>query len=125
MDYLEQLCKMLHIKINEPFRIKGKDSWFRINNKGQIMWDAGTNQRDWYYDPNVLCRILNGSLTISEERFPKCEEIYYYPCPGTNDGINFEIWNNDDYDNNIKNRIGIYRTKEEAIEKARELGWVK
>lgn len=75
---------------------------------------------------------LNASYyEFSNMRFTECEfkpnidDFYYFPDFIEDDGYDSRQWGDDSFDNNVKNRVGIYRTKEQAIEKAREWGWVE
>ena len=57
------------------------------------------------------------------EWMPKKGEFYYLPS-FENDGLyTYHRWENDSTDNCIKRNVGVYRTREEAIAKAKELGW--
>jgi len=64
-------------------------------------------------------------LNFKELEFnPKKEELCYYPSIITTQGYESVYWSNIDSNNNVKKRVGLYRTKEQAIEKAKELGWI-
>jgi hypothetical protein len=55
---------------------------------------------------------------------PEYNERYYMPCfyiP--EDLFDSYSWRGDATDLAIQRNVGIYRTKEEAIAKAKELGW--
>lgn len=58
---------------------------------------------------------------------PKGGDWYYFPNFQNPDGFSAYKWSymSDETDARIKKTVGIYRTKEQAIEKARELGWVE
>jgi hypothetical protein len=49
-------------------------------------------------------------------------KTYYYPYYDDN-LYSQDCWKGDEYDLAIKRNVGIYRTAEEAIAKAKELGW--
>lgn len=63
--------------------------------------------------------------------FKECEfspmkrEDYYFPIFNDSHGYENAVWNDDPIDFNIKKAVGVYRTKEQAIEKAKELGWME
>ena len=56
------------------------------------------------------------------EWVPKSGDVYYYPS-FTKQLVGSSCW--DDFENDlaIKRNVGVYRTREEAIAKAKELGW--
>ena len=56
---------------------------------------------------------------------PKKGEIVYYPSFVNDDGYSRWYWYEGDYCEKIKRLVGVYRTEEQAIEKARELGWME
>ena len=65
-------------------------------------------------------------LEFTEFEFkPMDGEDYYYPCFDDEGGYGFAVWRGDSIDSNIKKVVGVYRTREQAIEKARELGWIE
>ena len=69
----------------------------------------------------------NNALTME---FTECEfnpskdEYYYFPSFEQSDGYDDYRWYGGTIDNNIKNTVGVYRTKEQAMEKVKELGWI-
>lgn len=76
MNYTEQICKMLKVEPNQPFRIKEHSGlWYRINNNCKTEWDSGTNQKSWCVDRVVLMQILSGDLKIEVPRRMTVEEV--------------------------------------------------
>ena len=69
--------------------------------------------------------------SLANAVFMECEfspmngEGYYFPVFDDIYGYDHAVWNDDSIDFNIKKAVGVYRTREQAIEKARELGWVE
>ena len=55
---------------------------------------------------------------------PKFRQRYWHSCFIDEEGVSTEYWYDETEDHNIKKNVGVYRTKERAIEKARELGWI-
>jgi hypothetical protein len=53
---------------------------------------------------------------------PKIKDIYYYPN-FTKQLVGVSCWDGFENELAIKRNVGVYRTKEEAIERAKELGW--
>ena len=56
---------------------------------------------------------------------PKVGERYYYPNFENTEPWELREYRNNAFHNRIKRNVGVYRTKEQAIEKAKELGWVE
>jgi hypothetical protein len=56
------------------------------------------------------------------EWVPKKGDIFYYP-DFLDDLYYTDRWRGNDSNLAIKRNVGIYRTKEEAIERAKSLGW--
>ena len=74
----------------------------------------------------TIMPILRGAESFEKVPWePKSGEVYFYPTPVWDDGINEVVYRGNNIDQNIIKRVGIYRTKEEALQKARELGWVE
>ena len=69
--------------------------------------------------------ILRGSESFKKVPWePALGQLYHYPAACKTLGIDSDVWTNTTGDRLRRKRVGIYRTKEEAIQKARELGWV-
>ena len=78
-------------------------------------FDGWTTSYAWFN--NIL------EATFEEcEWIPKRDQLYYYPYFDNNLYSN-DHWKDDCFDLAIKRNVGIYRTSEEAIAKAKELGW--
>jgi hypothetical protein len=86
---------------------------------------------------NLLVRYGNGKYLLSSaiyndlinvnfeecEWMPKRGELYYFPSFSESTLYDTDYWNGVEEEINILRNVGIYRTKEEAIAKAKELGW--
>ena len=55
---------------------------------------------------------------------PEYNKVYYYPSYLTETGFYYHTWTGNIEDNNVKRNVCVYRTKEQAIHKAKELGWI-
>ena len=116
MTNFEKIAEMLGVEFDKWFKIKQfKQEEFKITSNGLI------NNRGNYL-PNVFCDLLQGIFEI--DRWPQVGDNYYAPSFKTQSKFSLEVWNDSDYDYSIKKCVGVYRTKEEAQEKARELGWL-
>lgn len=56
---------------------------------------------------------------------PKGLEKFFYPQIVSEDGVSQMSWTGGRVDHRIKRAVGVYRTWEQAQEKARELGWAE
>lgn len=86
----------------------------------------------YYNTPN--CRWEVSDMPYNQVRimsFTECEfepkesERFYYPSFECKDGYSWCYWHEGECCEKVKRLVGAYRTKEKAIEKARELGWVE
>jgi hypothetical protein len=97
----------------------------------------GTNYSMRYkLKDGLLYGLMHGEWVLSEAKynhlmdtiFEECEgmfeygKTYYYPYYDDN-LYSQDCWKGDEYDLAINRNVGIYRTSEEAIAKAKELGW--
>ena len=125
MTNFEQIAGMLGVKINEPFKLKNV-----YENEEFIDGDFVFNKDGFYIDHGPYSgeaiehfyKLISCELEI--DRWPQVGDNYYAPSFKTEFKFSFEVWNDSDYDYSIKKCVGVYRTKEEAQEKARELGWL-
>lgn len=56
---------------------------------------------------------------------PKKGEFSYYPSFEQPAGYILTVWKNSRVDNRVKKAVGVYKTPDEALAKARELGWLE
>lgn len=114
---MKDLAKMFNKELNEKFNIVGakNDYCFKI--------DGLYNLTKNHYDNNIMPWLLTGKERI--HNFPQRGDKYYYPSFIDLESVMDSRWGNSNYDRMIQKRVGIYPTKEEAIEKAKELGWVE
>ena len=63
--------------------------------------------------------------STTEQWKPKQGERYWYISSISEKGVSTFRWENDNVDNSLLSRNLVFKTKEEAIAKTRELGWVE
>jgi hypothetical protein len=74
----------------------------------------------------TIMPLLRGAESFEKVPWePKDDEAYYYPLFSAYNWWSSSVWRNRPVDYQIKKTVGIYRTEEEALQKARELGWVE
>ena len=56
---------------------------------------------------------------------PKLYATYYYPDFEHPESVWRTLWTDTWTDNRIKNTVGIYKTKQQALDKAIKLGWLE
>ena len=121
MTNFEKIAEMLGVEFDKPFKIKGYEVDYIINDKGFQLLVSKSK----LHDPDargILYELLRGELEI--DRWPEEGDRYYHPSVVLPSGTRVKTFDGDTFDHIIKKRVGIYRTKEEAKEKARELGWL-
>lgn len=60
----EMVARGLEIELNKPFRCEeGKDAWYKLTSNFDMLWDAGTDQAEWFNDDVVLMHLIDGRLT--------------------------------------------------------------
>ena len=79
---------------------------------------------DWIESCYTYNQLVDLEFTECEFE-PEDGELYWYPHFYCSDGWARGRWYAADIDKSIKRNVGVYRTKEQALEKAKELGWVE
>lgn len=101
---------------NEDFNIKVRVMFGVLQVKSKDSENGWADSRDSY---NYIKSLRFKELDFS----PGIEERYYYPNHEIEGLSKSMLWLNDEIDNRIKRNVGVYRTRELAIEKAKEMGW--
>lgn len=79
----------------------------------------------WIPSRKRMIDIVNDMLFCEIPWQPMCGEHYCYPTFEQLDGYELKIWGGTREDNKIRKIVGVYKTSEEAIQKATELGWLE
>lgn len=113
-NYMKEVAKLLGLKIEETFRIKGEEPYFRFTEKD---FESSTDTIEWTVASSIHLRdILAGEVTIVKKWKPRKGEKYYVPSIviRPEDRNYYYYWSNDDI--NIEHyRMGIVcKTPEEA-----------
>lgn len=65
------------------------------------------------------------NLEFAECEFnPECDEEYYFPVFHNANGYDWYRWSDNGVGSKIKKVVGIYKTRDQAIQRAKELGWL-
>ena len=123
MNYMDKVAEMLGVELNEKFKIKEAPSTdfmldsnglYASSREGEVFW------RDADYQLQLL---LSGRWTI--EKWPQKGDLYFYPDFADSEPFQADYWRGDEEEMNIKKRVGVYKTREDALQKAKELGWIE
>lgn len=104
---------------------------YRLSVDGTSLQIKDKSSGDWYNVGLSVSKIKNMRFVEVNKELENYEDIiqiddiYYFPSYADIEGFNDFNWESDTVDKLIAKRVGIYRTKEEAIKKAREYGWVE
>ena len=62
-ELVKTIFRTLEIPPGTPFRCKGvEDTWYKLTKDCIPLWDAGTDQKEWFDDWVVLNHLLEGKL---------------------------------------------------------------
>lgn len=121
MNYMKQVAEMLGVELGEEFTTNIDDSKkYKITSEGLFCLDSF---EDWFEAEYSLMMLLIGKLEIKWQ--PQVGDFYYFVSPTSKDCVGEQIWQEDKLDVLIKQRVGIHRTREQAINQAKELGWLE
>ena len=82
--------------------------------------------REQLYDISVVLEdIVFEKEDCGNTWVPKLYAPYYYPDFEQPESVWRTIWTDTWTDNRIKNTVGIYKTKQQALDKAIKLGWLE
>ena len=121
MTNFEKVAEILGVQIGKKFRIirTGIEREFHFEADGLYMDFNG----DIIHSSSVLYELLRGDYQIS--KWPEKGNAYYYPHFEHTSGFAIAYWRDYTVDKIRKSTVGIYKTKEQAKEKSRELGWIE
>ena len=118
-QYFKELSKLFGVEFNEPFKMDYQNNRFRhnihiFNEKGlQVLKDGK------FISSNSTIADFTADKVIRLPKKPEKNETYFYPdyvC-----GYLESIWTDTKYDNMILEKVGCYKTQQEALKKAKEL----
>ena len=114
---LDLILEELELEKDEEFEIKGVCYNHRINKNGLEY------RFDEHWDRSIyLSELLSGELEIVKLPFvPTREQTYYYPNITTTLLYEASLYYNGEYDKHRVEHKLCFRTKEEAIRRAREI----
>ena len=78
--------------------------------------------------PDIFGMTYEAIVDMENEEIPwvpKKGEFAYYPSFEQPAGYILTVWKNSRVDNRVKKAVGVYKTPDEALAKARALGWLE
>ena len=124
MNYMEQIAEMLGQELKQNFEVYDKDKRYgtcRLYKKG--LYTLNYTYSSFEKDNDTLQKLLTGEYEIKWK--PKIGHTFYFPSFQWCDGFDSIVYTGSQENENIIKNVGGYKTKEQAQEKAKELGWVK
>ena len=116
---LKAILEYLNLEENEEFGIEDSNYMRRINKKGIQVYITGS---DGWRSSTYLNELLLGKVKIIKLPFvPTWEQTYYYPNITTTLLYEASLYYNGEYDKHRVEHKLCFRTKEEAIRRAREI----
>lgn len=93
--------------------------------KGVLYWcDESERFGNWYISEHKMSDIVE--MLFEEMPWePEIGDEYYFPSFEQLDGYILTFWADSRLDKRAKKAVGVYKTREEAQAKARELGWLE
>lgn len=111
------LCEFFGVEENEVFELRDHGNYIIRNNELLVEINK---------DIFVGSIIMFSNLEVVKKPYePKRNDWYYIPSYNDNECFKKELWQDDYVDKNRQKRVGVYRTSEEALKKAKELGWIE
>ena len=116
---LKVILEYLNLEENEEFGIEDSNYIRRINKKGIQFY---INSSDGWISSAYLNELLLGKVKMIKLPFvPTWEQTYYYPNITTTLLYEASLYYNGEYDKHRVEHKLCFRTKEEAIRRAREI----
>jgi len=110
------LCKFLGVEVDEEFEIQGYK--YKVMQDNLLYFE----KQKW-----VISQIeLNELMASNIKRLPwkpKFNEMYWFLSVESESGIEVYTWEDDIVDSRTYQRTTLYKTREEAQEAVKALGW--
>ena len=113
-NQMKEVAKLLGVELEEIFRLKKYESYFRFTRE---YFESSLDGNNWSIaDSLTLFAVLNGRATIQKLPWkPEYNEEYYIPSIGNASGYNVFFWEGDNVDDEYYNLGLVFKSKEEAI----------
>lgn len=122
-NHMEEVAKLLGVKLEEEFRIEGTyvDYIYKISEKGLFLRCSG---RDWWEEvPDTLVQMLAGMTRkiIKLPWKPQEGDSYYFPCPASIEKWDYSTWSEREVDYYRLNHGFVCKTMERAVAISQEM----
>ena len=118
-NYMKEVAKLLGLEIEETFRIKGEEPYFRFTEED---FESSTDIIEWTMAPSVHLRcILTSEATIVKNWKPRNGEFYFSPSPTRKSLRECLLWGGSENDNYRLNHGFVFRTPDEAVGAAKKM----
>ena len=120
MNIVKEVAKLLGIEVGVPFHVNEEKIIYRFDEDGAFSWKCDDGY--WSRDLVLTSHFLRGILTVKWT--PKEESPCYIVDPIEKSGVYKGLYYKDNTEL-LRERGLVFRTEEEAIAKAKELGWIE
>jgi hypothetical protein len=121
MNRMKEVAELLGVELGEWFKVKTKEG--NVIASSYVITEEHLQNDCFDIRDNRMVDLLTGKLEIIKQPWtPKEGESYYIPS-FRNELYEHDRWYGSNNTLSCKRNVGVYRTKEEAIVKAKELGW--
>lgn len=115
---MECIAKEMGVELGDKILLKDGMAEVIVDSGGLINKEGRPMQ--------TIMPLLRGAESFEKVPWePKYGDRYYSPCPSVLSGVLDYVYTNRDADIARRKRVGVYRTEAEAVQKARELGWIE
>lgn len=124
MTRIEKFCELVGIEMEQKFKKERDGDLYKLAlNSYFYRWDNNNNQ--WEEDDTQVFSWLIGGGKPINIWTPDKYETYYFPDFMDESGVGNDTWIPSDRGVIIRDRVGIYKTFEEAEQAASNLGWIR
>ncbi len=113
MNYIEQVAKMLGVEIGKKFKIEHRYYYYEIDEEGVVWCFVGDKKGEVN---GVLEHLITGKLKIKKQWKPKLGEKYWSVDLSETNGVEYNTWDDYEFDKNLLKHDAVYKTKEEALQ---------
>lgn len=111
MSYIDEICEMLGIEVDVPFKAMGNtEEWYRIRSDCHTEYNPEGDKKRWYPSWLILMQLIEGLMEV--DWTPEVGEKYYYP---TKSEIKTATWGDTEFDRKNKKMTGIYKIRRHYV----------
>lgn len=118
---VKKIFKVTELKEGFIYKSTKENTKYKIENNKLFYQSNGFR---WWIESSMEYNYLLKMDFLEVPFEPKAGDFYYFPTLHTKKGYMCHKWSGNHEDKLIQKITGTYRTREEAIEKAKEWGWL-